>query len=660
MSLFKFLTVLLLSGLLVLEIVPIVFGKEIPTPGVYSTPQEYQKITGKQITKFNEAPILTELVKQGKLPPVTKRLPSEPLVVNPIEEVGRYGGTVKVLYTNLVTLEDGLNIMREENILTLDHDGYTIRPNIAKSWIFSKDGKTLILELRKDMKWSDGQPFTADDILFWYEDVFLNDELTPVRPYYWCPGGRPMKLKKLGTYDIRIEFAIPHPTALMELARRASQGSFYLPKHYLKQFHPRYTPKDILEKKTKDAGFQFWYQLFSKKADTGTQMDFELPTVRAFRPVKRSLDTTIFERNPYYWKVDIVGNQLPYIDGFRMTLVQNVEVYNMKVITGEVDLAQWNTSLENYSLYKENEDKCGYRVLLWNVSWPSVVELMPNFNHKDPVLREILRDKRFRIALSLAINREEINQMVFHGLGEPLQVVILPRDGRFWDEKLAKLYTEYNPKESNRLLDEIGLKKGVDGYRLRPDGKRLELTIEYWPGEAGPAKTSIVELVQRYWENIGIKTAIKSEERSLRQTRIESASHDFTLWHTGMCTDPTWIVEPWHYIPIYRFNTYAPDWALWYSSKGKSGEEPTSDVKMLYTLWDKMKTTLSEEERVKLGKEIIRSHVENLRTIGTVGNVPQPVIVNKKLRNIPEKGLLSWDWFYLGLYYPEQFFFKQD
>ncbi|MBC7319283.1 ABC transporter substrate-binding protein, partial [bacterium] len=212
MKLVRVLVLCIISVSLVLSSVSFVFGKEISYPKQYNSPAEYEKVTGKKITRFNEAPMLAELVKQGKLPPVTKRLPSEPLVIEPTEEIGQYGGTVRIIHTNPQNFEDGVNIMGKESILAFDpKDGATILPNLAKSWIFSKDGKTLILELRKGIKWSDGQPFTADDIEFWWKDVILNNDLTPVKPKVWSPGGKLMRLEKLGPYSVRLQFAISYP-----------------------------------------------------------------------------------------------------------------------------------------------------------------------------------------------------------------------------------------------------------------------------------------------------------------------------------------------------------------------------------------------------------------------------------------------------------------
>lgn len=662
MRLVKLLVLCVISVSLVLSSIAFALSKEISYPKQYNSPADYQKITGKRIARFNEAPMLAELVKQGKLPPVTKRLPSEPLVIEPTEEIGQYGGTVRIIHTNPQNFEDGVNIMGKEPILTFDpKDGATILPNLAKSWIFSKDGKTLILELRKGIKWSDGQPFTADDIEFWWKDVILNDELTPTKPKIWAPSGKLMKLEKLGQYTVRLQFAISYPAALIQMAAWATENNFYLPKHYLKQFHIKYNPQ--ANELAKKEGFASWIQLFQSKSALGYFdgiQNPDAPVIRAYKIVSRTPEVTILERNPYYWKIDTAGNQLPYIDRIRLTLVTNVEVYTAKVVSGEVDLAQWNTTLDNYTLYKENEKKGDYRVINYQTAWPSMVEIFLNLNHKDPVTRKIFSDLRFRKALSLAINRDEINQMVFHGMAEPLQTVILPRGGRFWDERLAKLYTEYDPKEANRLLDEMGLdKRDKDGFRLRPDGKPLQITIDFWPGEGGPAKISIVELVQNYWSKVGVKTTSRQLERSLLQVRRQAGDFDATIWHTGQCSDPLWILNPWHFVPnSWEFST-GPQWAVWYISWGKSGEEPPEEVKKALKLWETVQTSLDEKKQIEAGKEMLRLFVENLWGIGTVGLQPWPVIAKNNLRNVPEGGLLAWDWVYLARYRPEQFFLKQ-
>ncbi len=629
--------------------------------GQYPTLREYEILTKKKISKFNESPMLTELVKQGKLPSVEKRLPSEPAVVEPIKEVGQYGGTIRMAYIEARNWPGVSAVMGVESILKFGHDGRTIMPNIAKSWKLSQDGKTLTIYLRKGLKWSDGTPFTADDILFWYEDVFLNEELTPTKAKAWCPGGKPMELKKLDNYTVQLKFAVSYPVILPHMVYSATEGNFYLPKHYLMKYHIRYTPKEKVLEMAKAEGFNDWAQYFLAK-ETYSFLDPTIspdyPTLSAFVIQGKSLNQTTVVRNPYYWKVDINGNQLPYADKIQATLVENLEIYNMKIINGELDFAAAHTGLENYPLYRENENKGNYNVLLWKLGHSSVVTFHLNLTHKDPVLRKIFQDKRFRIALSLGMNRDELNELACLGKGMPKQVSVLP-PSKYYVEKYAKAYTQYDPEKANKLLDEMGLnKRDKDGYRLRPDGKTLAVTIEYTPASVGPTKVTIVEMVQRYWEKLGIKVAVKQEDRQLYMVRCRTGNeHDIGLWHADMLTEPLWPIGA--YVgPISVMAEWAPLWYLWYTTGGKAGEEPPDEIKRIMKLYETVQTTMKESERITAAKEIWKSNAENLWAIGTVGLIPQPVIVSKRLHNVPEEGWWAWDYFYAALYSPEQFFLK--
>ncbi|MGQ9632553.1 MAG: ABC transporter substrate-binding protein [bacterium] len=638
-------------------------GQKVPSPFQYNSPSEYQKATGRGITKFNEAPILAELVKQGKLPPVEKRLPKEPIVIVPVEEVGQYGGRANVISTSPMGYNDSEALSPLEGLFKVSPDASSVVPNIAKGYEFSGDGKTLTLYLREGIKWSDGAPFTADDIMFWWEDVILNDELTPVKPATWSPGGKLMEMNKVDDYTIRMQFAIPYPVATMYLAHSSGVvGSFYIPKHYLKNYHPRYTPIEKLNEQAKKEGFDSWYRLFQKHSDfygsSGMKVDPGAPTLNSFVLTKRGTDFIALERNPYYWKVDIAGNQLPYIDEIFVSIVQNIEVMNVRVIGGEVDIAQLHTSMDNYTLYVKNKEKGDYRVLLWPSMLGSDVAYQCNLTYtEDPVLRDIFRDVRFRRALSLAMNRDEINQLLYHGMGTPRQVTVVPQSP-YYEESFAKAYIEYDPERANSLLDEMGLKRGPDGYRLRPDGKRLEIVLEYWPGETPKGPTT--ELVLKHWDDIGIKIAAKPEDESLIITRTSANLIQMGLWHGDRCAF-LFPIEPFYWVPMNAGKEvpWAIQWARWYRSGGKSGEEPPPEMKRLLQLWERMRMTVDEEERIRLGKEILKSNAENLWTIGTVGLVPHPVIVKNRLRNVPENGMWGWDQRRFSSYLPEQFFLKQ-
>ncbi len=640
------------------------FAQEMPSPSQYNSPAEYQSTTGEEITEFSEAPALSKLVEEGKLPPVEERLPEEPLVIVPVEEIGEYGGTVRVFSNSLTGYGEGEGVIGFEGILKLGPDGTSVVPNIAKSWEYTDEGKTLTLYLRRGIKWSDGEPFTADDIMFWWEDVVLNDELTPVKPKEWMPGGELMTVEKVDEYTIRLKFAVPHPFAVLYLAHwQGVGGIFYYPKHYCKQFHPKYTPVEELNERAKAEGFDYWYQLFGKHtvfaAGGGAGADPGAPTLQPFMVTDKGLDYIIAERNPYYWKVDTAGNQLPYIDKVRVSIVADTEMMNMKAVTGEADFAGLNTTMENYTLYKENEEKGNYRVLLWQRVQGVDVIYQPNLTYEeDLVLRDIFRDVRFRRALSLAINRDEINQMLYYGMATPRQACPIP-GSPYFEEQFANAYVEHNPEEANRLLDEMGLKRGPDGYRLRPDGKKLEITLEYVQSETPKRQTS--ELVQHYWDAIGVKVALKEIPGELQSTRVMANLMQMSLWHADRCGF-LFPLEPFWWVPMrhaWEVN-WCPLWGQWYITGGEAGEEPPEEVKRLIDLWEKMKVTLDEEERVELGKEILKSNAENLWTIGTVGLAPHPVIVRSNLRNVPEKEPLGWDTLFTYPYNTCQFFFKQE
>jgi len=626
--------------------------------------KEYEKLIGKEL-KFNEAPTLRTEVAAGELPPVEERLPEEPLVLEPLEEIGQYGGRIRIL-TQELGAEASWQVVGRETLLRLTPDGGTILPNLAKDWELSEDGKTLTLRLRKGVRWSDGAPFTADDIMFWYEDIILNNELVPVKPQEWSPGGRLMEMEKIDDYTIRYHFAASYPIAPLLLANGA-WGSFYRPKHYLKQFHPRYIPMEKLKEVTKKEGYEHWYQLFqSKNLDPVLHgiglRPMKYPRLSAFWGVESGLDHAVGKRNPYYWKVDTAGNQLPYIDEVLVSAVSRSETRTAKVIAGEVDFDGSLVTTPNIPVYKANAERGNYRVSLFRVAFASMAVYMPNQTCKDPVLRKIFRDVRFRQALSLTINREEINQQVFFGMGIPSQLTVYP-NSKYYEEEFAQAYAQYNPKTANQLLDEMGLKWDKEReWRLRPDGRKLTIVCHYIETESPIAAVS--ELVREYWQAIGIDLSLKEvtwwDYDSLTiANRIEMGGiytwglqpSRFLMGVAGQLVMPAWGPQ----------DAWGPEWHNWFVSEGEKGEEPPEEIKRNHYLWwDVVKTTLDEKEREKAIREILQSNAENLWTIGTVAAGPQPIIVNNDLWNVMKEFEGSWDHFTAGRCYPEQYFFKQQ
>ena len=617
-------------------------------------------------TDFKEAPMLGELSKAGKLPPVKDRLPEHPEVVTPLDGIGQYGGTARTMHSSTSEFGDASSLMGIESVLRLNSaDGRTVEPNLAESWSWSDDGKTITLHLRKGLKWSDGVPFGADDFMFWYEDVIQDKDLTPSTPAIWSPGGKFMTMTKIDDNTIALTFAVPYKAAEIVLARWASsynanQGIF-MPAHFMKQFHPKYVPLDKLTAMAKAAGYNQWTELFADKEaadDTFGVRNFDSPVIRAYRTVSENQGHTLLERNPYYWKVDTAGNQLPYIDKIDLQLVQNTEVYTLKASSGEVDMAVENTDVTNMPVFLANADKAGYEVLKYQLAFPTQGELSFNMTTTDPAKNKLFNDLRFRQAMSIAINRDEINQLVFFGLGKPMQVAILPPGGPCWDEAVATEYTHYDPAAAGKLLDEIGLKQNGD-YRTLPDGSPLSITLTYWPGEGGEAKRRIVQLVQGYWKAVGIKLDIREVERSLYFVITSGNKHDLALWHADNATDPIWVTNP-KLIPVrQRYAAFGPLWAQWFESHGQKGLEPPALMRQAIDAWGEARKYGPGEQLTKACREIVKDHIDNLWSIGTVGYYQQPVIITKRMRNVPKTGLLAWDWGYLSRYHPEQFYIAQ-
>ncbi|HPC77171.1 MAG TPA: ABC transporter substrate-binding protein, partial [bacterium] len=500
---FKLISILVVLGI-IFSGFSTAFAQKAPSVFQYSTPIEYQKATGKRIAVFQEAPQLTELVKSGKILPVKERLPKEPLVIVPVEEVGRYGGTWRRAAIGIADASIIETKLTAEGLVRTNPDGSKIVPNLAKRWEISRDGRVYTFYLREGLRWSDGEPFTADDITFWFNDIISNKELTPITPAWLTTAGKPVSVEKVDKYVVRFTFQQPNGVFLWQLSYDGIYNKPFAPAHYLKQFHPSYVSKEELEKKAKEAGFNFWYQLFSNK---NSWQNTEKPTINAWMVSRITSTQVICERNPYYWKVDTAGNQLPYIDKIVMDIVQDAEILNMRATAGELDMQERHIYLSNYTLFMENREKGNYRVLKWTTASGADPMLYVNQTVQDPVLRKIFQDVRFRQALSLAINREEINKLFYFGLGKPRQASLISQSP-YYDPEWEKAYVEYDLERANKLLDEMGLKKGPDGFRLRPDGKTLAITLEF-TAFPGATTADVIALIAKYWEKLGIKVAVK-------------------------------------------------------------------------------------------------------------------------------------------------------
>jgi peptide/nickel transport system substrate-binding protein len=608
---------------------------------------------------YNEAPTLAEMVEAGELPPVDERLPADPLVHTPVEMVGQYGGTWRraAVGPGDVQLTARLSY---ENIIRWNMDGSAMVPNVAKDWEVSDDGTAFTFHLREGMKWSDGEPFTADDIMFLIEDHWGNEELSPSGVPSWLKmGDEPVQAEKVDDHTVRLTFAQPNGLFLTLMAS-ANGLNFFRPAHYLKQFHPHYTDKEEIQAMAEEAGHEFWYQLYNDKGGNPgrTRDELDLPTIYAWKVKVPPPDSpTVVERNPYYWKVDTEGNQLPYIDMIEHTIVENAEVLNLKAVAGELDMQLRHINFSNFPLFQDSKEQGDYRVLQWTRGYITDSVIAPNVAHKDPVMREILGDKRFRWALSHGIKRDEIIESVYLGMAEPNQVSPLSSSPFYWEEQ-AKNRLEYDPELANSLLDEMGLtEKDGDGYRLRPDGERLSITYEYAPifGAWG----DIGELLSAQWKELGIELLVTEEARQLFYERKQANEHDMGVWTGNGEFNP--LIGPRWFLPENNESIQATVYAQWFNSNGAEGEEPPegSDIRKTREIYEEIKVTVDPDKQQELFRQILELNKENLWVLGIATAPPEVVIVKNYFRNVPDNAVSDWNLLTPGATAPEQYFMEQ-
>ncbi|MEM4524531.1 MAG: ABC transporter substrate-binding protein, partial [Archaeoglobaceae archaeon] len=601
--------------------------------------------------------------KQGKLPPVEQRLPEEPLVVVPEEEVGQYGGTWRRVWKGPA---DYLGVMRVVwvHLIFWNKEGTSFVPGLAKKWEVSPDGKTFTFYLRKGVKWSDGKPFTVDDLVFWIEDVVGNDELTPTKPAWYLHGGQKIKYKKIDDYTLVLEFAKPYPLFLFEVAQ--GWGGFWQgghPAHYLKKFHPRYTSMEELKSIMEKEGYSTWVALFNAKNSFIDNL--EKPVLTPWKPITSPTGQFfLLERNPYFWAIDVEGNQLPYIDNLRYEYVASDELIKLKAIAGEIDMQNRHIGTmafgQDYVLFKENEKKGGYKIINWRSPDMSLSAVALNYTHPDPVLREIFNDKRFRQALSLAINREEINEIVYYGLAKPMQAAFV-EGAAYYDPLWERAYADYNPDLANKLLDEMGLQwDRTRSYRLRPDGKPLQFTVMV----ISQPHIDIWTMVKNYWAKIGVKIEVESVERSLFEQRCASNEWDAHVWAMDGSTQP--LSLPYSFLPLGTMtllNWYL-GWLNWINPY-LAGQEPPQnairppeEVIRLVDLWKKISIETDPKKVEEMMREVTKIHRENIWVIGTVGAGASPTLVKENMKNVPKDLYVSWPLRTPLNAMPIQFFFK--
>lgn len=602
-----------------------------------------------------DVPSLADLISVGKLPPIGQRLPEEPLKLDFTamgKTPGRYGGQLNLLMGRAKDVR--MMVVYGYARLVAYNEKFALVPDILRDFDVSEDGTTFTFYLRRGHKWSDGTPFTADDFRYYWEDVVNNEDLFPVGPPEFLKvQGELATFEVIDPYTVRYRWSRPNPFFLPALAG-PRPPFIYRPHHFLKRYHARYQDADKLAKMVADKGQRNWAALHNNMDRPYKLSNPFRPTLQPWRSTtKPPSDRFVFLRNPYFHRIDPEGRQLPYIDEVVINIA-NSKLIPAKVGAGESDLQARGLRLKDYAFLKQSQSRAEYDVGLWQTGRGAYMALFPNLNAQDPVWRKLLRDARFRRALSMAINRREINQVIYFGAALEGNNTLLPGSGLYKPEYREK-YANFDLDEANRLLDEIGLGRRDDnGIRLLPDGRALEIIVET-PGEDAEQE-DVLELITDSWKQAGIKLFIKPLQREVLKNRVYSGQTVMSIFfgiENGLAGVDT---PPREFAPLDQDQWQWPKWGQYYETAGQAGEAPdlpaAQELIALYDQW----LTARPADRRAIWERMLALHAEQIFSIGLIANVPQPVVVAKRLRNVPDKGFYNWEpGAFFGLYRPDTF-----
>ncbi len=604
---------------------------------------------------FVSPPYFAESEAKGDLPPVTERLPENPAVAT-MDETGKQGGEMRML---MASPKDSriLTAYSYARLVGYDRD-YKIVPDLLESFDIA-EGRIFTLHLRKGHRWSNGKAFTTEDFRFWWEDVANNADLMPAGPpKTMLVDGQPPQVEVIDDTTIRYTWAKPNTDFLPALAA-AGPLYIYAPSKYLKKFHQKYADPAELEAAVKDSGQPSWAALLNRRGNLYRNDNPKLPTLDPWvLRVKPPADRLVFVRNPYYYRVDTQGRQLPYLDQIVFDVAES-KLIPAKAGAGETDLQARYIRFDNYTFLKQAEKSGRFSLHLWEDSRGSNFALYPNLNCNDEAWRAVNRDVRFRRALSLGIDRHEINQAIYYGLG---------KEGANTIQNLSPLFkphyqtawSSYDTSTANRLLDEMGLTaRDDDGFRLLPDGRRMTIIIDT-AGES-TEESDILELIKDTWSQIGIDMFVKPSQREVFRDRIFAGDSIMSVFFgvdNGLATAD---MSPQEFAPSTQQQLMWPKWGQYIETSGMNGTDiDVPEAKKLEDLLAAWRESTDRDARSAIWGEILQLWSEQVFTIGTVANIPQPVVVATGMHNIPDKGIWSWEpGAHFGVYKPDTFWQDQ-
>ncbi|MDQ3657730.1 MAG: ABC transporter substrate-binding protein, partial [Chloroflexota bacterium] len=553
------------------------------------------------------------------LPPLAERIGSEPHVLNPLESVGTYGGqwrTALIGGQDTAWLERTVNY---DNLVTWSVDWSEVLPNVAQSFEVSEDGRSYTFKLRAGHKWSDGEPFTSADVEFYVNNVRNNAELNPAAP------DNPFTIEVADEQTFTIIYERPNGFALQRMCEAAGVDWTRYPRHYLEQFHIDFNP-DGIDALIAEEGAADWIELFRTKGAgiPGTPYDArwsnpELPRLHAYTLVEPYGEGTrvSFERNPYYFKVDPSGQQLPYIDEVVFDVLEDPEVLLLRASNGEIDMhARHITTNTNKPVLAENRESGGYEFFDIVPSSMNEIAIAVNQTHKVPEMREIFGNKDFRAGLSHAINRQEIIDVVYVSQGEPWQLA--PRtETDYYNETLAKQFTEFDVDLANEHLDRVLPDKDGDGMRLMPSGEPFSFVVEVTADQL--ERVDACNLVIQYWNAVGINASLNPEDRSLMYTRKDANEHDCAVWGGDGGLNDAMLEARW-YFPHSTESLYGVGWVIWDDRAGGTPQaepvEPPESIQRQMDLYQQIEETPDPAVQTELFNELLAIAQEEYHAIG--------------------------------------------
>ena len=607
--------------------------------------------------ELEETPYFAGAVAAGALPPVGERLPTSPWVVDLDAEgleIGQPGGRLNIL---MAKAKDTRQMVVYGYARLICYDtGYSFVPDILESFEV-EEGRIFTFRLREGHRWSDGHPFTAEDFRYYWEDVANDETISPLGPSstFLVDGELPV-FEAIDDRTVRYSWSQPNPYFLPDIAG-ATPLYIYRPAHYLKQFHTKYADPSELDAVVAESGQRDWASLHHTKDQQYKNSNPDLPTLQPWRLVTPPpADRFTFLRNPYYHRVDGKGRQLPYIDEVVMGLAA-AKLIPAKAGTGESDLQARYIAFDDYTFLKESEGRHPFVVNLWRTAKGAHIALYPNLSIKDPVWRAVLRDARFRRALSLAINRKEINDVIYFGLAILGNNTVLPQSPLF-REHYQTDWADFDIDQANHLLDEIGLvERNGSGIRLLPDGRALEIIVET-AGES-TEETDVLALISDSWKEIGVGLFSKPSQREVFRNRIFAGDTIMSIWSGIENGLPTADLSPNELAPTSQIQLQWPKWGQFYETSGQGGEPvDLPEAMKLAELADAWRRAATTEERAAIWHQMLDIHADQVYTIGVIRGTLQPVIADASLRNLPKEGIYNWDpGAHFGIYKPDTFWF---